>query len=119
MVNFKIPIKVDYMAIITGTLGVDNRFDKCSGSGSCRRKLAMNTAITQLDVFCVLGFQLVLVVTRTLYVQLTITCSTSESRLKIFIIKEMSKPEDFQQCKNRSFFSAMNIFLKTIQRAYV
>lgn len=68
MVNFKIPIKVDYMAIITGTLGVDNRFDKCSGSGSCRRKLAMNTAITQLDVFCVLGFQFVLVATRTLYV---------------------------------------------------
>lgn len=80
------------MAIITGTLGVDNRFDKCSGSGSCRRKLAMNTAITQLDMFCVLGFQLVLVATRTLYVQLTITC---ESRLKIVIVKEMSKPEDF------------------------
>lgn len=98
MVHFKIPIRVDYMAIITGTLGVDNRFDKCSGPGSCRRKLAMNTAITQLDVFCVLGFQLVLVATRTLYVQLTITCSTFESKLKICIVKKISKPQDFQQC---------------------
>lgn len=76
------------MKIKTGTLGVDNRFDKCSGSGSCRRKLAMNTAITQLDVFCVLSFQLGLVATRTLCVQLTITCSTCETRLvKIAIFK--------------------------------
>lgn len=56
------------MKIEMGTLGVDNRFDKCSGSGSCWGKLAMNTSITQLDVFCVLGFQLGLVATRTLCV---------------------------------------------------